>query len=94
MDREKAEIGVLICMEEPTKQMRAEAAGAGFYVSTAWKRKHPRLQVLTVAELLEGKRIDYPPSAQVNVTFKKAPKAKAREAEQLTLAAEERARGG
>ncbi|MDQ7842094.1 MAG: DNA methyltransferase [bacterium] len=91
LDREKAEIGVLISMEEPTKQMRAEVAGAGFYLSPVWGRKHPRLQVLTVAELLEGKRIDYPPSGQVNVTFKKAPKAKAREAEQLTLAAEDKA---
>ena len=91
LDREKAEIGVLISMEEPTKQMRAEAAGAGFYVSSAWGRKYPRLQVVTVAELLEGKRIDYPPSGQVNVTFKKAPKAKARESEQILLGAEEEA---
>ena len=30
------------------------------------------MQLLTVAELLDGSRIDYPPSAQVNRTFKKA----------------------
>ena len=36
----------------------------------------PALQILTVADLLEGKRIDYPAHAQTNVTFKKAPKAK------------------
>jgi len=74
VERENAEIGVLICMEEPTQPMRAEAAGAGFYTSP-WGQ-HPRLQILTVAELLAGKRIDYPPHKQVNITFKKAPKAK------------------
>jgi hypothetical protein len=54
--------------------MREEAASAGYYESP-WG-KHPRLQILTVAELLEGKGIDCPPQEQVNVTFKKAPKAK------------------
>ena len=54
--------------------MRKEAASAGFYKS-AWG-KHPRLQLLTIEELLGGKGIDYPPSEQVNVTLKRAPKAK------------------
>jgi hypothetical protein len=71
--REKAEIGILISMAEPTREMRKEAASAGFYKSP-WGT-HPRIQLLTVQELLEGKRIDYPPSQQVNATFKKARKA-------------------
>jgi hypothetical protein len=33
------------------------------------------LQILTIEDLLDGKRIDDPPSAQVDVTFKKAPQA-------------------
>lgn len=74
MEREKAEIGVLITLQNPTKPMRTEAAGAGFYTSP-WG-KHPRLQILTIAELMEDGRIDYPPSRQVNVTLKKAPRAK------------------
>jgi site-specific DNA-methyltransferase (adenine-specific) len=69
LDRESAEIGVLIAMNSPTKPMRIEAAGAGFYDSR-WGR-HPRLQILTIQELLGGKPVDCPPS---NVTFKKAPK--------------------
>jgi DNA methylase/NACHT-associated inactive restriction endonuclease len=72
-EREKAEMGVLISFEPPTKPMRAEAATAGFYDSP-WG-KHPRIQLLTVAELLEGKRIDYPQTAGVNQTYKQAPKA-------------------
>lgn len=75
LDREKAEIGVLITLENPTKQMRTEAASAGFYKS-AWGN-HPRLQILTIQDLLNGKKIDYPPE-QGNVTFKKAPKVKAK----------------
>ncbi len=48
--------GVLITMYEPTAPMRAEAASAGFYQSQ-WGR-HPRIQILTVAELLqEGHRL-------------------------------------
>lgn len=70
MEREKAEIGVLITLTEPTKPMRKEAAGAGFYDSP-WRTHHPRLQILTVGELLKGKQINYPPS-RGNVTFKKA----------------------
>jgi DNA modification methylase len=81
--REQAELGVLITLQEPTQPMRTEAAGAGFYQS-AWG-KHPRLQILTIAELLDGKRVDMPPLRQVNVTFKQAPKAKGEQPEMPTL---------
>ena len=74
IERENAEIGVLLTFKEPTKQMISEAAGAGFYHSP-WG-EHPRIQILSISELLAGKRVDYPPSRQVNVTFKRAPKAK------------------
>lgn len=77
---EKAQIGVLISMQKPTAPMRKEAASAGFYESP-WGR-HPRLQLLTIEELLEEKGIDYPRTAGSNVTFKKAPKAKGRKAKQ------------
>jgi DNA modification methylase len=85
LDREKAEIGVLITMQEPTKPMRTEAASAGFYTSPGWGTKHPRLQLLTVGELLEGKGIDYP-SKHLNVTFKRAGKADKQQHEQMALA--------
>ena len=56
--------------------MRTEAASAGFYFSPGWNRNYPRLQLVTVGELLRGKNIDMPAPGQVNVTFRKAPKAK------------------
>ena len=48
----------------------------GFYDSS-WG-KHQKLQIVTVGELLDGKRLDTPPLHQADRTFKKAP----REAEQ------------
>jgi len=74
IEREKAQIGVLIAMQEPTKPMRTEAAEAGSYLSPGAGTQHPRLQILTIAELLDGKRIDLPFWGIGNVTFKKAPK--------------------
>ena len=74
VEREGAAIGVLICMQEPTSHMRTEAAAAGFYDSP-WG-SHPRVQILTVRDLLDGKRIDYPAVEGTNRTFKRAPRAK------------------
>jgi site-specific DNA-methyltransferase (adenine-specific) len=78
VDREKAAIGVLISMEAPTKPMRTEAVTAGFYESRVWNRNYPKIQLMTVADLLAGKQIDMPPVRQVGATFKKAPKASGR----------------
>ena len=72
IEREQAEIGVLLTQQEPTKPMRTEAASAGFYESP-WGTRHPRLQLLTVTDLLTGETVDRPVQ-QGNVTFKKAPK--------------------
>ena len=54
--------------------MLKEAADAGFYTSAAGTQ-HPRVQVLTVEELLNGKKLDLPAWRDVR-TLKKAPKAK------------------
>ena len=83
--REQAAIGVLISMQEPTAPMRIEAATAGFYESATWGRKYPKVQLLTVAELLAGKKVEMPPIRQVGATFKKAPKPTKQQAEQQKL---------
>jgi hypothetical protein len=85
LEREKAELGVYICLEEATKPMRAEAAQAGFYHSDTWNRDYPKVQILTIAELLDGKQIDMPPIQQVNQTFRRAKREKGKNAEQLGL---------
>jgi DNA modification methylase len=83
VEREKAAIGALLTLDEPTKAMRTEAASAGFYTSP-WGR-HPKLQIVTVGELLSGDRIDMPPVRQTSVTFKRAPKAQPKVAEQRPM---------
>lgn len=87
IDREKAALGVLLTLDEPTKAMRTEAASAGFYTSP-WGT-HPKLQIVTVGELLDGQRIDMPPIRQTSVTYKRAPKALPKAAEQPRIFGEE-----
>ena len=77
---EGADIAVLISFDTPTKQMRSWAAGQGFFESP-WG-KHPRVQLITVAELLAGGRIDAPRTAGTNVTYKQAPRQMKKVAEQ------------
>jgi len=53
LDREKAPIGVFITLANPTRKMREEAAAAGRYEIDGFGAV-PRIQILTVEELLEG----------------------------------------
>lgn len=71
IDREKAAIGVYLTLEPPTKPMLTEAVEKGFYHSPGWNRDYPRIQIVTVEDLLTGKQIEMPPSS---VTFKQAEK--------------------
>ena len=61
-----------------------EAASAGFYKSGSGTT-HPRLQLLTIEELLAGKGIHMPPRKYVDRTFKRAPKAKRKGPDAPTL---------
>ena len=70
-------------MEPPTKPMRADAASAGFYDSP-WGTKHPRLQLLTIEDLLAGKKVDMPPTRDER-TFKKAERFKRTQSESRSL---------
>ncbi len=81
--REKAAIGVLIAMEEPSKKMRADAAAFGMH-DTPWG-SYPRVQILTVEQLLHGERIKYPAVTGGNVTLKAAKKVAKKAAKQTDL---------
>jgi site-specific DNA-methyltransferase (adenine-specific) len=72
--RDKAAIGVLISLEQPSRDMKKEAATGEMFESD-WG-KHPKWQIVTIEELLNGKTIDRPPMRQVDQTFKRAPKVK------------------
>ena len=71
-EREKAPIGILITLEEPTKPMLEEAATAGYYEPEHFPGyQYPRIQILTIRELLDGKEAQYPRMAPP-ATFKRA----------------------
>ncbi|HEY8009912.1 MAG TPA: DNA methyltransferase [Rudaea sp.] len=71
--REKAEIGLFVTLAEPSKPMTTEAIKEGFYTSPAINAEFPRIQILTIAGLLDGsERARYPDLAQGGHTFKKA----------------------
>lgn len=76
IEREDAAIGVFITLEDPTAPMRKEAAEAGMWQTKSLAgTSHPRLQILTIEDLLAGKRIDMPPQQDIR-SFKQAPKAR------------------
>lgn len=69
LTRENAAIGVLVTLEAPTRDMRTEAASAGIYRSPGWGQDFPRIQILTIEELLAGAQVKMPPAFG---TFKQA----------------------
>jgi adenine specific DNA methylase Mod len=78
-----AQIGVFITLQPPTKGMKTDAISYGYYKSPGWNKRYPRMQILKIEELLQGKGIDYPP--KTSVTFKKAEKHKEVKGRQLKL---------
>ena len=60
VERHKAAIGIFICLAKPTKGMLEEAAHSGFYEYEFSGARYPRIQIITVAELLGGKRPEMP----------------------------------
>lgn len=64
-----AAIGVFITLEPPSSEMNKAAVTAGFYHSGTWDKDYPRIQILTVADLLHGAEVKMPPRIG---TFKQA----------------------
>jgi site-specific DNA-methyltransferase (adenine-specific) len=60
MERERAPFGVFLTAQAPTRPMERDAAAVGVWENEYTGRKHPRLQILTLAELFMGKRPDIP----------------------------------
>ncbi|CAN5594108.1 site-specific DNA-methyltransferase [soil metagenome] len=82
IDRENAAIGIYLTLEPPTKPMIAEAVGKGFYHSEGWNTDYPRIQILTVEDILAGKQPDLPPNLQ---TFRQAGRVSTESKEQGNL---------
>jgi len=82
VEREEAAIGVFVTLENPSRDMITEAASAGFYHSKIWNKDFPRIQILTIEDLLDNKEIEMPPQ---HGTFKQAGKVKKTEGKQGEL---------
>ena len=74
MSRENAEIGVFITLNRPTRPMIQEAASAGIYTPEHYPdHRYPRVQILTIEDLLSGTQAEYPRYAP-DATFARAPR--------------------
>ena len=71
VDREKAIMGLFLTLNKPTRDMEAEAIGAGFYTAPTGI-KYPKMQILTIEQLLNGEHPKYPHGTEA--TFKHAPR--------------------
>jgi DNA modification methylase len=64
--REGAEIGIFITLQEPTKPMKAEAKAVGIYNHSMMRRNYDIIQIVTIEEIVEqNKHLDIPTSLGV-----------------------------
>ena len=74
MARENAEIGLFITLNQPTRPMIQEAASTGIYAPEHYPdHRYPRVQILTIEDLLSGAQAEYPRFAP-DATFARAPR--------------------
>jgi site-specific DNA-methyltransferase (adenine-specific) len=61
MAKEKAEIAIFITLEKPTKPMLQDAKDAGDYFHQLFNRHYPRIQIVSIEEIvMDKKRIELP----------------------------------
>jgi hypothetical protein len=60
VEQERADLGVYVCLQEPTKGLRDVANGSGSYTHPVDGRTFPKVQILTIAQLLAGARPNMP----------------------------------
>ena len=76
MERENADMSLLITLEPPTKPMNDEAATAGFYTPETYPDRHfPRVQIATIEDILNGNGPAIPQlGLSQSPTFRRAPR--------------------
>ncbi len=85
MDSQNAAIGLFITLEAPTQPMIQAAVEAGFYEPEGLPgNQYPKVQILTIEELLGGAQPEYPRFASPQ-TFRKAPRRKRKQGVQRRL---------
>ncbi|MCC7494994.1 MAG: hypothetical protein IT204_21780 [Fimbriimonadaceae bacterium] len=66
VDAAKAAVGLFVSLAQPTGPMRNRAALGGNYTMAGTAATYPRIQMLTIEELLAGKRPDLPKSSRLD----------------------------
>jgi len=82
VDREKAEMGILVCVKEPTSEMKKEAAQLGWYKSLGGN--FPRMQIITLKDIFANNPLNVPVK-RINPYERKGPQSVRPLAEQLRL---------
>ena len=83
MEREQAAVGIFLTLEPPTTPMKNEAAAAGQIEAEWYGRHYPRIQIITVEEILHDKQPDLPPT--VSGPFKEAQRVRGKHGKQEEL---------
>ena len=73
VERENADMGILLALESPSKQALTEAASAGRFQMPEVERTYPKIQIFTVEDYFKGIRPDLP---DISETLKKAKRIK------------------
>lgn len=60
VENTKSAMGILITLYDPTEPMKQAAFEADYYESPIWGQKYPKIQILTIAELLKGSKPTLP----------------------------------
>ncbi|MBK9972577.1 MAG: restriction endonuclease subunit M [Acidimicrobiaceae bacterium] len=60
VEHSKGQMGVLIMMDDPTAGMADAANNSGMYRHEFTGREYPRVQIITVGDLLAGRRVNMP----------------------------------
>jgi DNA modification methylase len=79
---QRAEMGSMVTLTEPSRGVRDALAHAGNYVWPVNRHPFPRAQLITVADLLAGRRLETPPTLLPYISATRRSK---EEAEQLLL---------
>ena len=65
IDKENAAMGIFLTLQPPTEPMKKEALSQGYYSSQITKKNYPKLQILTIEEIFQGKKPDLPEPLQL-----------------------------
>ena len=85
LEREQAQLGLFITLQPPTRPMEQEALASGLYVPEHFPdSQFPRLQILTIEQVLAGHQVEYP-RIGVQATFRQAPRRRRPQGEQTSL---------